>query len=158
MRHGEAQAFANSGAERPLTVAGQTHVEHMAQTYNEVFSKVDQVAVSPYLRAQQTCNVVLGQMSPNAQNSLIESDCLTPDVRPDDLLNWLAGTFCAEDGITPAVSSLLLVFHQPIIGAFTERLCGLNRGQIYIPTGTLIHIRCDILAWRLGEFQWLKYQ
>ena len=55
MRHGEAENFANSDAERALTQRGKMASLAVAQAANEQgISQFDKVLVSPYLRAQET--------------------------------------------------------------------------------------------------------
>lgn len=54
MRHGEAQNFAPTDAERPLTVRGESHSEQMAlQLTSQLKDGLDMVWVSPYLRASR---------------------------------------------------------------------------------------------------------
>ncbi len=55
LRHGEAEHFANTDAERQLTPRGRTESEAVARACKEQgFAQFDKVLVSPYIRAQQT--------------------------------------------------------------------------------------------------------
>ncbi|MFA0698225.1 phosphohistidine phosphatase SixA, partial [Vibrio sp. 10N.222.49.C9] len=64
MRHGEAGSFAISDAERTLTQRGeQQSLEVAKAVVGQGVSHFDLVLVSPYIRAQQTWDVIKEQFS-----------------------------------------------------------------------------------------------
>lgn len=146
MRHGEAQAYAQSDALRPLTDAGRAQVAQTVSSRQRDLQSLETLITSPYLRAKQTTEIVLENL-PNTQPRVLESELITPDGEPDKVIEFLQAS--AGPGST------LLVFHQPLITRLAEKLCALPRGQIFVPTATLLALRCEILAWGLGELQWI---
>ena len=109
MRHGEAELMARSDAERNLTDRGLREVRAQAQRLSG--QSALQLLVSPYLRAQQTMQLVrevagLGQTPQTV-------DWLVPETHPQQVLEQLQ----AYD------ADLLLVAHQPLLGRLAGVLC-----------------------------------
>ena len=77
MRHGEAENFAASDAERPLTKRGSCQSKQMAEMLAQQLNQpLDTVLVSTYLRAQQTWQC-MESVLPGVANVQV-SDEITP--------------------------------------------------------------------------------
>jgi phosphohistidine phosphatase len=92
IRHGiaeDAEEFAATGEDdsrRPLTKAGKRKMKEAAAGLVEIVERVDVIAASPLVRAQQTAKILAkayGDMS-------IETvEALSPGSHPSELLEWL---------------------------------------------------------------------
>ena len=101
LRHGEAQPHARRDAERELTVKGREQVLHSAARVLD--QPLDSILASPYVRAQQTAELVRNALGFAPQ--LISVPWLTPDSDPRQALSQL-----------PDSGNVLLVTHQPFVG------------------------------------------
>nr|WP_298137872.1 phosphohistidine phosphatase SixA [uncultured Pseudomonas sp.] len=116
LRHGEAEAHARSDAERALTAHGRHEVRQAAQQL--MGRPLELILVSPYLRAQQTAAVVKDLLG--FTGMLRTVPWLTPDSAPREVLLELEHY---------AVSELLLVTHQPLVGSLGGWLVHGHRQQ-----------------------------
>ncbi|GAN90025.1 phosphohistidine phosphatas [Gluconobacter frateurii M-2] len=118
LRHAEAGPHLYSGAgdiERPLTAAGQEQARRIGQKLTHLILPPPlQVLCSPARRTQETAMGVLSGMpdtvAPKFENSLYGADL-------DTLYGFIHGT--ADD-----VRTLLLIGHNPVIGALAYDLAG----------------------------------
>jgi len=103
---------------------------------------VTKIMASPYLRAQQTAELV--------------SEYLELPVETNELLT--------PEGSVAKVSELidqnhqevpLLVTHQPLVGSFVDWICGLAPGRHMMGTSALAYIQADVVAGSCGELIWL---
>ncbi len=115
MRHGDAALEAASDSVRPLTHCGCDESRQMATWLKGQKVDIGRVLVSPYLRAEQTLDVVGECMHlPTTVDVLPE---LTPggDVgQVSAYLQVLAGE---------GVASVLVVSHLPLVGYLVAELC-----------------------------------
>lgn len=102
LRHGEAHLVAPSDALRELTDRGCVEVAAAANTVRNL--SIDTVLISPYVRAQQTAELVLRGYSGSPQRVTVP--WLTPDTP-------VAQTLKALDGYS---GNVLVVAHQPLLG------------------------------------------
>lgn len=115
MRHGDAALDAASDAVRPLTQSGRDDTRLMATWLKGQQVEIARVLVSPFLRAEQTLEVVGDVLTlPEKQDALPE---LTPcgDVS-------LVGCFIqtlAEEG----TGAVLVISHLPLVGYLVSELC-----------------------------------
>ena len=115
MRHGEAQAFAASDSQRPLTARGEKESEQMAQWLANHFPEVDTVWVSPYLRAQQTWKAVSQSITP--LQSVDTIDDITPHGHESDVASFIQATAAVN-----SLKSLLIISHLPLVGYLSAEL------------------------------------
>ncbi len=110
MRHGEAQQFAPSDAQRALTDRGRHESEAVARAcVNQRGVKgFDLVLVSPYLRAQQTWELLTDHFSAKRVETC---DGITPYGQSDRVFDYLSALIEVEQ-----LESLLLVSHLPLVG------------------------------------------
>lgn len=110
LRHGQAGPYVRTGDHlRELTDRGRREVLHAAG--HLLGESLDAILVSPYVRAQQTADLVheaLGRAP-----ALITIDGITPDDDPREALRILAER---------REQSLLVVSHQPLLGALAGLL------------------------------------
>lgn len=103
LRHGEAEAQARSDAQRELTPHGRKEVKQSAEQLPG--HGVSKILASPYLRAQQTAQIVREVLANHPPLETI--NWLTPDGDLAEAVDYLDAH--ADD-------NLLLVSHQPFIG------------------------------------------
>ncbi|EGH02167.1 MULTISPECIES: phosphohistidine phosphatase SixA [Pseudomonas syringae group genomosp. 2] len=103
LRHGEAQSRARSDAERELTAHGREEVLKSAVHLSD--KSVQRIIASPYVRAQQTAELVRQSLGFN--DPVVTMPWLTPDSSPREVLLQL-------DKL--GVDEVLLVSHQPLVG------------------------------------------
>ncbi|MGF1688433.1 phosphohistidine phosphatase SixA [Photobacterium japonica] len=116
MRHGEAQNFAASDAERPLTERGQAESQRMAiQLAHQLPDGLDSVWVSPYLRAQQTWDAMAEHLPTPQQHKTVDE--ITPYGDADDVATYLKAVIAID-----RPDSVLLVSHLPLVGYLTAEL------------------------------------
>jgi phosphohistidine phosphatase len=145
MRHGEAEMFANSDAERNLTPRGEQASVAVAQKCVSMgIEHFDQVLVSPYVRAQQTWQ----QISQCFQaKHLDNSDDITPYGDALDVAQFLYAL--AE---SKTLDSILLVSHLPLVGYLTAELAqGISPPMF--PTSGLACVEVDVER-QSGELLW----
>ncbi|KAF1069663.1 MAG: Phosphohistidine phosphatase SixA [Pseudomonas citronellolis] len=109
LRHGEAEPHARRDAERRLTAHGRQEV--ICSAAHLLGLPLDGILASPYVRAQETAELVRQALDFKAEVSL--APWLTPDDDPRDALRFLDGR---------AEQHLLLVTHQPLVGALAGLL------------------------------------
>lgn len=142
MRHGEAQSVAPTDELRPLTNEGCRQVNVNAQALtDEVFSHV---FVSPYLRAQQTWEILLEQGVNFKRCETV--DWITPDVSTQPALDHLLS-------LKGESLNVLLVCHQTFAGRLTTHLCdGTTRGR-HVDTAAIVSIKAEVFAGQCGMLQ-----
>ncbi|WP_409158891.1 phosphohistidine phosphatase SixA [Pectobacterium sp. B2J-2] len=115
MRHGDAVLDAASDAVRPLSDGGCDESRQMACWLNEQNIDIERVLVSPYLRAQQTLDVVK-KVLPLPE----EADCLNELAPGGDaqLVGYYLQTLARE-----GVGAVLVVSHLPLVGYLVAELC-----------------------------------
>lgn len=135
MRHGEAEPVAPTDEQRQLTPRGRSEVAVMAEHLLHI--SFDRVYVSPYIRAQQSWQVL--------QEKGIQ-------FKNQQTVNWVtpeSSTTKAIDQLTTATADMenvLLVCHQPFVGKMTTQLCeGHNQGT-HIATAGLVTMEMDVIA------------
>lgn len=101
LRHGEAQPHARRDADRELTAHGREQVLHSAAYL--IDQPLDRILVSPYVRAQQTAELVRKALG--FTGDLITVPWLTPESDPKHAVSQL-----------PDSGHVLLVSHQPFVG------------------------------------------
>lgn len=115
MRHGDAALDAASDSVRPLTSCGCDESRLMANWLKGQKVDIERVLVSPFLRAEQTLDVVGECMNlPGNVDVLPE---LTPCGDVGMVSAWLQTL--ANEG----VASVLVISHLPLVGYLVSELC-----------------------------------
>ncbi len=145
MRHGEAETFAQSDAERALTSFGRSASRDVAQRCSlQGISQFDKVLVSPYLRAQQTWQE-LEDIFDAKEVSLSED--ITPYGDSAMVADYLQALIELEQP-----ESVLLVSHLPLVGYLTADLV-VDVAPPMFPTSGMICIEYDAQKQR-GDILW----
>ncbi len=134
LRHGEAEPHASRDSERRLTAHGRKEVLQSAARLAGL--PLDGILASPYVRAQQTAELVreaLGLVEPVGT-----APWLTPDDDPREVLGFLDER---------SERNLLLVSHQPLVGALGGLLVhGNRRDPLPMSTASLAELEGDFAA------------
>ena len=95
-------------ADRPLTKKGKQKFREFTAKNATLFQDVEVFATSPYLRARQTLDVILENLTPAKRRKVkIETlNFITPDDDAEKFLLWLK---------KQSVKTLLVVGHEPFI-------------------------------------------
>ncbi|AUI86641.1 phosphohistidine phosphatase SixA [Vibrio azureus] len=145
LRHGEAEHFADSDEERPLTPKGRTDSTAVARLCKEKgFAQFDKVLVSPYLRAQQTWQEISTYFS---AKSIDTCDDITPYGQSDQVFDFVNALIDVEN-----LQSILLVSHLPLVGYLTSEFVKKMTPPMF-PTSGLICIEFDPQT-QTGEMLW----
>ncbi len=145
MRHGEAEHFASSDAERNLTENGISSSVAVAKACVEQgFREFDTVLVSPYVRAQQTWKAISKHFN---ASDVQTCDDITPYGQSDDVFYFVCAL--AE---TQNLESVLLVSHLPLVGYLTSEFVR-DIAPPMFPTSGLACIEFD-LERQQGELIW----
>ena len=128
LRHGDAEIFASSDDKRELTAKGRKNVTETAKKYTKELCTVNNILVSPYVRAQQTADIVVSSLSLERSSqesatqvnefSVSTVDFITPDIPPQTVINKL---FTMQEQMPD--ENILLVSHQPLVGYLIELFC-----------------------------------
>lgn len=147
LRHGNAESSAPRDRDRQLSAEGREELHRVLASCGEDLAGVQHVLVSPYLRAQQTCEIALQYMPQVQQAQQQTVDFLKPSGSCQAVIDW---AYDAQYG------SVMLVTHQPLIGTLLDELCGFEPGLYRMGTAALGAIRADVVARGLGELMWLR--
>lgn len=138
MRHGDASMTASSDAQRPLTKQGKVEASLMGKWLHGLDVNIDQVLVSPYLRAQQTSNEVLVQL--DCKPCINTVDIITPSGNAAQVHDYIDG-FCA----TKHCQQLLIVTHMPLVSYLVAELTFDQQSPIF-QTAAIAEIDYDVKA------------
>ncbi|QZI69009.1 phosphohistidine phosphatase SixA [Pseudomonas protegens] len=102
LRHGQAESHAPTDAQRNLTAHGREEV--LVSAAQLIGQPISAIIASPYVRAQQTAQLVREALGFEAQIRTVS--WLTPEANPLQVLQQL-----------DSADNLLLVSHQPLVGS-----------------------------------------
>lgn len=115
MRHGEASFNAPTDAQRPLTQRGSAAVIKQSHKAAVPWHEFTRLWASPYVRAQQTANLLQQHVAHNKHPLNVQSlDCITPHGELNQVQNFL---------LEQAHEDIILVTHQPLISALIGHFC-----------------------------------
>lgn len=144
MRHGEAEAMAQTDAHRELTPEGRSDITQMASSYRDALSQVDVIWASTYVRAQQTAAIMAEHLS----KPIITQPFLPPSANPTEVLSALEAS---------RHQTVLVVSHQPLVGVLVDGLAGLEAGRYRMTTSALAYLSTDVYANGCCELRWLHH-
>lgn len=146
LRHGHAEAYAESDRQRNLSPKGELEVHSICQAHYSDLKNVEQIFYSPYLRTKQTAEITEQYLTAPRE----QCDLLVPNGRLDQLVEFLYG---AQD----AYESVLIVSHQPLVGMLVDSLGGFEAGRFRMGTASLAHFDCNPIAASCCSLNWLKH-
>lgn len=135
MRHGDAALQAASDEARALTQKGIDDSALMAQWLGKRHSAIDTVLVSPYLRAEQTLQVIRDNLNLPAQAEIM--NMLTPGGNARFVADHI------RDLATMGANAILVVSHLPLVGYLVSELCP-NEAPPMFTTSSIACIEIDI--------------
>ncbi|MGF1910320.1 phosphohistidine phosphatase SixA [Vibrio kasasachensis] len=147
MRHGEAETFAQTDAERALTSFGRTASKDVAQRCTQHgVTQFDKVLVSPYKRAKQTWQELEDIF--DAKGVVLCED-ITPYGDSVTVADFLQALIEVE-----SLDSVLLVSHLPLVGYLTADLVADISPPMFPPSGMVcidydVDKRCGEILWNL---------
>ena len=144
VRHGEAEARAETDAQRPLTPRGRRQVDALWGELYRDGVRVERLVCSPYLRALQTAELIAGHYDGISPGIL---QLITPDDRPHAVIDWLAQQ--------ERLDGLVLVSHMPLVAALSGMLTGDDR--LPFGVGSVACIDLDVVARDGGRLIWQRH-
>lgn len=149
LRHGQAEAQITTDEARQLTDKGRHDTNRVMQARVADMAQLTQIWASPLVRAQQTAAIAAGYFP---GKSIQTTGLLVPEANAQALMDWLDEINAQQPG-----QSVLLVSHQPLVGALVNMLCG--KPDEYYPMGTssLAAIRAEVVAADMGDLLWLDH-
>lgn len=132
MRHGQAQSIAPSDFSRSLTEQGINEAVKAGQRLSNHHDVINCVFVSPYLRAQQTADVVIEQLNDKLTRKTLSF--ITPEDNARDVHDYLDAVCSVEK-----YDSILLVSHMPLVSYLVAELTYDNTMPIF-QTATIAKI------------------
>jgi phosphohistidine phosphatase len=136
LRHGAASARdslrVRTDRKRPLTAKGARRIRQVARAMKAMGLSFDVVLSSPYLRAQQTAEIVVAKL--RLQRCLQLTDRLAVGAIPRHLMEDLRE-------LRPAPRSVLLVGHEPFLSSLVSLLLAGRTGlHVELRKGGLCHL------------------
>lgn len=150
VRHGEAEAHAASDSARALTAHGQQQAAAVGD-FLQAAPTIDQVLVSPYRRAQQTCAAILASSGLTVEAQTVT--WLTPDGSVAEVIRQLE----ALQGESQ-VWEVMLVSHQPLVSQLISWLVeGHGQGRYPMAPASVTCIEGDFVAPGLMRVQQVRH-
>jgi phosphohistidine phosphatase len=149
LRHGCAEPSAIRDRDRKLTAEGREELQRVMAAATPQFSAITRVMASPYVRAQQSCDIATTFLPHLADQDRHIADFLTPGSNPQRTIDWLL--------TQPADSAILLVTHQPLVGTLLDELCGFEAGRYRMGTGALAYLQLPLVGRGQADLIWLKH-
>lgn len=115
MRHGQAFTSGTADALRALTEQGKLEVSVMSKWLKNQNINMEQILVSPFVRAQETTKVIVAGLNHNVIATTL--DFITPSGSAQTLHDYIDGV-CVNDN----VKTLLIVSHMPLVSYLVAEL------------------------------------
>lgn len=148
LRHGCAEPSASRDRDRRLTAEGREELHQVIKESTAALAHINRVLVSPYVRAQQSCDVIMEYLPHLSGSQRQTLDFLTPGSNPQRMLDWLSSQ--------PDDLNVLCVTHQPLVGTLLDELCGFEAGRYRMGTAALAHLHLPLVGRGQAELVFLK--
>ncbi|MGK0442727.1 MAG: phosphohistidine phosphatase [Pseudohongiellaceae bacterium] len=146
LRHGQAEGYTTSDAQRSLTDRGVRYSEQAGKCLAKLGLEFDGVWVSPYVRTQQTAEQVLKSYPELAIHSQPQ---LTPETNPDLVFDLIK-----QSGL----ERLLIISHQPLVGGLVALLADASTSyRCPLSPASMVYISNKHMLHRCGELNWLRH-
>ena len=134
-------------SQRPLSDKGREQAKESAKALVKLVPKVDLFAVSPYIRALQTAELVFERYVETRAREI--TDSLVPEAKPDAFVRWLRA-----QGPRSVVA---VVGHDPHLSTLATWLTtGVEESRLEFKKGGACLISCERFpAKKEGILQWL---
>jgi phosphohistidine phosphatase len=149
LRHGQAEPQKTTDDARELTEKGEADVYKAVLLSLNELKGLQQIWVSPLVRAQQTANIVARILGEQGINPLLRTtELLVPEASPAALLSSLN---------VENKPSILLVSHQPLLGKTIDLLGDVPGAYNPMFTSSLAYVECGKCAPKSGRLVWLRH-
>jgi phosphohistidine phosphatase len=152
LRHGQAEAQITTDEARNLTEKGRSDTARVVGARALDMAPVAQIWASPLVRAQQTA-AIAALYFPHLK--IQTTELLIPEANPQALLEWLDELNQLQ--LQDSNQSILLVSHQPLVGAVVNKLCGTSDDFYPMGTSSLAAVRAQVIASDMGDLLWLDH-
>ncbi|WP_333798312.1 phosphohistidine phosphatase SixA [Rheinheimera sp.] len=132
MRHGEAEPHSSQDSQRQLTAKGRDDVSHMALWLSQHYQAFDLVLSSPFVRAQQTAELMLKAQPATTRFEII------PELVPEGDSHQVQLYLDALRAEQPELR-VLLVSHMPLVSFLVETFTKTGNTPIF-ETSALVGI------------------
>ena len=144
VRHGEAEPMREHDEMRQLTEHGRWEAKRTALWLNTQVNQLDQVYVSPYIRAQQTKDIILDMVQSKRPCQVLDE--LRPEGDAKSCMDYILALVESMERHTDSGDlNILCVSHMPLVSYLIGELTG------YTPimaTAGVAKIRVDLDQWR----------
>jgi len=141
MRHGEAEPYRSDDASRALTVTGKAAVA----SKQKLLPDVDSLIVSPYLRALQTADILVGE-GLNVKYRAVD-DRVLPDCSLEPIIDEI---------IHPQLENQLIVAHNPLLSRLVRVLCGDEVRGVSLATADVACLVADEFYAGCARLEWVR--
>lgn len=146
VRHGIAfdRTFYEEDEQRPLTDDGYKKTKKVAQSLYNRGIRAKSIITSPLIRALQTAQILL---ETGISDNLQECSHLAPQGDLEAWLHWWrTGSYCSQK------STLILVGHEPDLGAWTEMLMwGSVKGVLVVKKAGIVGLEVPTVGDPIGN-------
>ena len=149
LRHGEAERFASSDSQRCLTEIGRKETVSICQEWLRDLKATTHLLVSPYVRAQQTSELVLSVIG--ARES-VTCDHITPDSDPFQAIEAIE-TLQSEK----SAEQILVVSHMPLVGLLCNYYIHGQLRHYSFSTSSFVGIDFSVLGPGCGSKLWHRH-
>lgn len=146
MRHGEAELYATSDAERNLTETGIKECQIAGQWLKQNVNDIGFAMVSPYVRAQQSFEALSNVITVKAHQTI-------DDITPQGDATWVADYLDVLISENTKHKHMLVVTHMPLISQLLDNMI-IKPAGVFFPTGGIAMIDIDE---SLGKGQLLAF-
>lgn len=143
MRHGQADTYAESDAQRQLTPHGRLEAALMGKWLGKMAIAPDVFWVSPFIRAQQTFEELAKPLSYKTLKQT--NNFITPSGSATEVHDLIDGELAVKD-----IKQLMLVSHMPVVSYLVSELTSHQQAPIFQTAG-IVEINYDPES-MTGEF------
>jgi phosphohistidine phosphatase len=142
VRHGEAESMVKADELRELTEHGKWEAKRTALWLKTQVTCFDYVYASPYIRAQQTKDIILNSGTDFSHEEVIDE--LTPDGDAKRVTDYVLANIDDSYKHSTKDTNIICVSHMPLVSYFIGELTG------YTPimaTAGVAKIKLDLDKW-----------
>ncbi len=136
MRHGEAQPQLHDDFNRQLTSHGFLEAQKAGAWLKQAINQVDYALVSPFIRAQQTFQMVSGVVD------VVDHETYR-DIVPSGSASMVHDYVDVLLRENPEIENLLIVAHMPIVTYLLDNFCQRFEARLF-PTAAIAQLSYDV--------------
>lgn len=141
MRHGEAEPYRTDDMNRQLTPTGRASVA----SKSHLFPTIDLLIVSPYLRALQTADILVGEGVQVTRRVMDERVVPESDLEP-----------IVDDLLAEPVETRLIVAHNPLLSRLLRHLSGAQARGVSMDTANVALLEAEAFLPGTAQLLWIK--